>query len=57
MLETVLISDNTVSVKEDAIQLLCEYTSPPYPVLQSDFDRIEEELKPGVRYLIYRQED
>lgn len=57
LLETVLISDNIVSVKEDAIQLLCDYTLPPYPVLQSDFERIEDELKPDVRYLISRQED
>lgn len=52
LLETVIISPNILSVKEDAIDLLTSYGGGPFPVLEKNFDMIEEILKPDVRYAI-----
>jgi len=52
LLEQVIAGTNTISVKEDAINLLCDYSYPPFPILAESLGQIEEELKPDVRYLL-----
>ncbi len=54
LLEQLVISDNSLSVKEDALGLLIDYTWPPYPVLEAGMDKIEEVLLPDIRYAIKR---
>ena len=34
LLQVVIVSDNTLSVKEAALQLICDYAWPPFPVLE-----------------------
>lgn len=54
ILQNVIISANTISVKESALQLLCDYCWPPFPILEDNLEQIEEELLPDVRYVIER---
>ena len=53
LLQSVIVSDNSMDVREDAIQLLTDYTWGPYPVLAAHLDEIDERLLPDVRYLIH----
>lgn len=53
LLQTVVISQNSISVKEAALQLLCDYAWPPFLLLEKNFDAIEAELKPEAGYAIH----
>ena len=51
-LQSVVVFDADLNVKEDAIQLLTDYTWGPYPVLSAHLHEIDKRLLPDVRYLI-----
>lgn len=52
LLQTVIITNNEIDVKEDAIQLLGDYTWGPYEILEKGYECIEECLKADVDYII-----
>lgn len=52
LLQTVVIISNDIDVKEDALQLLGDYTWGPYQILEEHFDDIENELRSDVEYII-----
>ena len=43
LLQTVVIISNDIDVKEDALQLLGDYTWGPYQILEEHFDDIEND--------------
>ena len=52
LLQQVVISDNPLSVKEDALGLLTSYACPPFPVLEANIHLVEEELRADVQYAL-----
>lgn len=52
LLQVVVTINNDIDVKEDALQLLGDYTWGPYPILEEHFEDIENELKPDAEYVI-----
>ena len=52
LFQYVLISPNAMSVKEEALFLLENYSWPPFPILENNLDKIEPELMEGVEYVI-----
>ena len=52
ILQEVIISDDSFSVKEDALNLLTSYEWPPFPILEKSLDTIDEKLLPDVKYAI-----
>ena len=52
LLQEVVTSADPAYVKEQAIQLLMDYTWGPYPILESHLDTIDEEILPDVKYII-----
>ena len=52
LLQTVIISSNDDEVSEDALQLLSSYEWPPFEILEKNIDRVSEQLKPDVLYVI-----
>lgn len=52
LLQTVVISNNEIEVKEDALQLLGDYTWGPYKILEENYGKIEECLKSDADYVI-----
>jgi len=53
LIQYVVISPNSINVKEDALNLL-EYSNPPFPILASNLDKIEIDLMGYVQYTINR---
>ncbi len=52
LLETVIVSENPIEVKDDALQLLSDYCWGPFPTLEQHVDEIEDELKANAEYTI-----
>lgn len=52
LLQTVIISPNPLSVKEDALQLLTSYSYPPFSLLAQGLEQVEPELRPDVIYAL-----
>lgn len=52
ILQELVIINNEIGIKEEALYLLESYTDPPYDVLKNNYDKIPEELKSKVLYLI-----
>ena len=52
LLEHVIISGNTLSVKEDALNLLTSYAYPPFFILEQNLGQIEDQLMPDVMYAL-----
>ena len=52
ILQEVIISDDSFSVKEDALNLLTSYEWPPFPILEKSLDTIDEKLLSDVKYAI-----
>jgi hypothetical protein len=52
ILQEIIISDDSFSVKEDALNLLTSYEWPPFPILEKSLDTIDEKLLPDVKYAI-----
>ena len=51
-LQEVVVSDESFSVKEDALDLLTSYAWPPFPILEKNIDSMDEKLLPDVKYAI-----
>ncbi|MCC2818110.1 hypothetical protein LK537_12470 [Lachnoclostridium pacaense] len=52
LLEHVIISNNPLSLKEDALNLLTSYGYPPFPILEQNLSCIEDQLMPDVMYAL-----
>lgn len=52
LLQTMIISENAVDVKEDALELLQLYTWGPYEILEKNIDKIENTLRLDVMEMI-----
>ena len=52
LLQNVIVSENPIEVKEDALQLLSDYEWPPFTILENNLSKIEKELLPNVEYVI-----
>ena len=52
LLQELVIIDNEIGIKEEALYLLESYTECPYDILKNNYDKIPEELKSKVLYLI-----
>lgn len=52
LLETVVISPNSMEIREDALELLTGFAGGPFPILERHFDELPEEIKPEVKYAI-----
>ena len=57
LLENVIVNQNSIGVKEDALNLLTSYCYPPFNILESNIDKIESELLPDVKYAINMDEE
>ena len=52
ILQQIIVSkDNDTDVKEDAIDLLGSYAWGPFPIIDKNFDNIDDCLKPDVNYV------
>ena len=52
LLQQVIINQNTIGVKEDALDLLTSYSRPPFETLQNNLDEIEPGILPDVLYAL-----
>ena len=52
LLQKVAITDSDTAIVEETLYLLESYTEGPYTVLETNKDRISEEFKPTVLYLL-----
>ncbi len=52
LLQTVIISQNPLSVKEDALRLLTDYGYPPFSILEQGLEKVEPELRGDVTYTL-----
>lgn len=52
LLQTVIISSNDDEVSEDALELLSSYEWPPFEILEKNIDKVSEQIKPDVLYVI-----
>lgn len=52
LLQTVVISSNDDEVSEDALELLSSYEWPPFEILENNLDKVSEQCKPYVLYVI-----
>ena len=52
LLETLIVSPNPIEVKDDALQLLTSYCWGPFKILEENYDNLEEQLKPEIKYAI-----
>ena len=52
LLQNVIVNNNTIEVKEDALHLLTAYCWPPFIILENNLSKIEPELLPDVKYAI-----
>ena len=57
LLQQVIISQNTLGVKEDALGLLTSYAWSPFEVLRDNLDKIELVLLPDVLYALNMDKD
>lgn len=51
-LQYVVISPNSIYIKEDALHLLTAYSWPPFLILENNLDKVESTLLPDVNYAI-----
>lgn len=52
LLETVVVSPNTVDIREDALNLLTSYAGGPFPVIEKHYDNLPEAVKPNAKYAV-----
>ena len=52
LLQTVVITSNDDEVSEDALELLSSYEWPPFEILENNMDKVSEQCKPYVLYVI-----
>lgn len=52
LLETVVISPNSIDIREDALNLLISYAGGPFPILEKHYDSLPTEIKSDAKYAI-----
>ena len=52
LLQEVAVTDKNAGVVEEALHLLEAYTEGPYPILEKNADKVPEEFRPAVLYLL-----
>lgn len=52
LLETVVVSSNTMDVREDALNLLTSYAGGPFPIIEEHYDNLPEAIKPDAKYAV-----
>ena len=52
LLQEVTVTDREAGVVEEAFHLLEAYTEGPYPILEKNADKVPEEFRPAVLYLL-----
>lgn len=52
LLEMVVISQNTIDVREDALELLTSYAGGPFLMIEKYYDGLPEEIKPYAKYAV-----
>lgn len=57
LLQQVIIAENTIDMKNDALRLLIDYAWPPFTILEENLDQVEPELLAEVKYAINLAEE
>lgn len=57
LLQQVIIAENPLDIKDDALQLLIQYAWPPFDVLEQHLEKVEPELLSDVQYAIRMAEE
>lgn len=52
LLQEVVVSDKSIHVKEDALELLSSYVDGPFSILEENIGNIDEKLLPQVEYAV-----
>ena len=52
LLQEIVVSDKSIHVKEDALELLDSYCQGPFPVLEANLEHVDEEILPQVEYTV-----
>lgn len=52
LLETVVVSPNSMDIREDALDLLTSYAGGPFPILERCYENLPQAIKPDVKYAI-----
>lgn len=52
LLETVVVSPNTMDIREDALNLLTDYGGGPFPIIEKNFDNLPEVIKADAKYAV-----
>ncbi len=52
LLETVVISPNTIDIREDALDLLISYAGGSFPIIEKHYDSLPEEIKADTKYAV-----
>ncbi len=52
LLETVVISPNTIDIREDALDLLISYAGGPFPIIEKHYDSLPEEINADAKYAV-----
>lgn len=52
LLQQVIVSDDSFSVKEDALNLLTSYAWGPFTILEDNMGNMDEKLRPDVEYTV-----
>lgn len=52
LLQEVIVTDDSKFVKEDALDLLSSYAYGPFPILEENIRKMDEEILPNVEYVV-----
>ncbi len=52
LLETVVVSPNSMDIREDALNLLTSYAGGPFPIIEKHYDDLAEAIKPDAKYAV-----
>lgn len=52
LLEAVVISPNSIDIREDALNLLISYAGGPFPIIEKHYDGLPEEIKSDAKYAV-----
>ena len=52
LLQEIVVSDKSMHVEEDALELLDSYCQGPFPVLEANLEHTDEEILPRVEYTV-----
>ncbi len=52
LLEAVVISPNSIDIREEALNLLISYAGGPFPIIEKHYDGLPEEIKSEAKYAV-----